>query len=225
VAAALFANHVALVTAGLLPRAALLGPNLRRLPASAPPGTVGLTFDDGPDPVGTPRVLDHLDAAGARATFFVIGERAARHRELLAEIVRRGHRLGNHTWSHPRAFFFLPPGRLRDEIARTQDLLEETSGDRPAWFRAPAGIRSPLLDLVLARAGLELASWTRRGYDTVERDPGAVARRLTRNLEARDILLLHDGGSRRTGIEALPRLLDALAAAGLRAVPLPEAPA
>ena len=143
VVAALLADHLTLVTAGLLPRAALLGPNLRRLPASAEVNEVGLTFDDGPDPSATPRVLDLLDEAGARATFFVIGERGAHHRRLLEDIVRRGHRLGNHTWSHPKAFFFLTPGRIREEIARTQELLDDVSGVPAAWFRAPAGIRGP----------------------------------------------------------------------------------
>ena len=223
VLAMLIADHAAVVGAGLLPRAALLGPNLRRLPPTAPREDVGLTFDDGPDPARTPRVLDLLDQAGARATFFVIGERGATHRELLHETVRRGHRLGNHTWSHPNAFFFLGPRRLRAEIARTQDLLGEVAGLSPAWFRAPAGIRSPMLDPLLARAGLGLASWTRRGFDAVERDPAAVARRLTRGLGGGDILLLHDGGTP-VVLEALPRVLDALAAAGLRGVPLPEAP-
>ncbi|HEX5043346.1 MAG TPA: polysaccharide deacetylase family protein [Candidatus Polarisedimenticolaceae bacterium] len=219
----LVADHVALVGAGLLPRSTLLGPNLCRLPPSAGEDVVALTFDDGPDPAVTPRVLDLLDGARARATFFVVGERAASHRPLLEEIVRRGHRLGNHTWSHPAGFFFLPPRALRAQIARTQDLLAEAAGEPPLWFRAPAGIRSPILEPLLARAGLRLASWTRRAFDTVERNPDTVARRLTRGLRAGDVLLLHDGGSAAV-LEALPRVLAAVAGAGLRSVPLPEPP-
>jgi len=220
VVATLVADHAALVTAGLLPRSTLLGPNLRRLPASAGDGVVALTFDDGPDQARTPRVLDLLDGAGARATFFVVGRRAAAQRPLLREIVGRGHRLGNHTWSHPAGFFFLGPGALRLQIARTQELLEEEAGTAPAWFRAPAGVRSPLLEPLLARAGLRLASWTRRGFDAVERDPERVARRLTRGLSTGDVLVLHDTGA--AVLEALARVLRALAAAGLRGVPLPE---
>jgi len=216
----LVADHAALVAAGLLPRAALLGPNLRRLPPSAGGNAVGLTFDDGPDPAVTPRVLDLLDGARAHATFFVVGVRAAAQRPLLREIVRRGHRLGNHPWSHPAGFFFLGPRRLRAQIARTQDLLSEVAGEAPSWFRAPAGIRSPLLEPLLARAGLRLASWTRRAFDTVERNPETVARRVIRDLKPRDVLLLHDGGNP-TVLEALPRVLAALHAAGLRGVPLP----
>ena len=221
---ALVADHVALVTAGLLPRSTLLGPNLRRLPASAGDDVVALTFDDGPDPAVTPRVLDLLERAQARATFFVVGERAAGQRALLQEIVRRGHRLGNHTWSHPNGFFFLPPAALGAQIARTQELLTEVAGAPPLWFRAPAGIRSPLLEPMLARAGLRLASWTRRAFDTVARSPETVARRLTQGLRPGDVLLLHDGGNAGV-LEALPRVLDAMAAAQLRGVPLPEASA
>ena len=220
VVGALVADHVALVTAGLLPRSTLLGPNLRRLPASAGSDAVALTFDDGPDPAVTPRVLDVLDRAGARATFFVVGKRGAAQRPLLREIVRRGHRLGNHTWSHPTGFFFLGPKALRLQIARTQDLLGEEAGEPPLWFRAPAGIRSPLLEPLLARAGLRLASWTRRGFDTVERNPETVARRLTRGLAAGDVLLLHDAGP--VALKALPGVLQAMDAARLRGVPLPE---
>jgi peptidoglycan/xylan/chitin deacetylase (PgdA/CDA1 family) len=181
---------------------------------------VALTFDDGPDPAVTPRVLDLLEDAQARATFFVVGERAARRRPLLDEIVRRGHRLGNHTWSHPVGFFFLPPRALRAQIARTQDLLAEAAGEPPLWFRAPAGIRSPILEPLLAGAGLRLASWTRRAFDTVERNPETVARRLTRGLRSGDVLLLHDGGNAAV-LEALPRVLAAMAATGLRSVALP----
>jgi peptidoglycan/xylan/chitin deacetylase (PgdA/CDA1 family) len=224
--ATLVADHAAMVAAGLLPRSALLGPNLRRLPGRS--SEVGLTFDDGPDPRITPRVLELLEAAGATATFFAVGVKGAAHLDLLREVVRRGHRLGNHTWSHPHTFFFLGPRRLRLEIERTQDMLGGVAGDPPAWFRAPAGIRGPFLEPLLARTGLGLASWTRRGFDTVERDAAAVAARLTRGLRAGDVLLLHDAGAARarTGssvvLEALPRVLDALAAAGLRGVALPE---
>jgi peptidoglycan/xylan/chitin deacetylase (PgdA/CDA1 family) len=132
--------------------------------------------------------------------------------------------LGNHTWSHPNGFFFLGPGALRAQIARTQDLLADAAGAPPLWFRAPAGIRSPILEPLLARAGLRLASWTRRGFDTMERNPDRVAHRLTRGLRAGDVLLLHDGGNAGV-LGAFPRVLDALAAARLRGVPLPEAPA
>lgn len=226
IAGALVANHYVTIAGGLLPRSALLGPNLRRSGAARRAGAVVLTFDDGPDPSVTPDVLDLLDARGALASFFCIGEHAARHRALTAEIARRGHRLENHSHTHSNAFFFHPPATLDREIGFCQEELHRASGRAPSFFRAPAGIRSPLLESALARAGLRLASWTRRGFDTASRDPVAVASRLTRELSAGDVVLLHDGASRRHSrrepvvLQALPRVLDAIEAAGLRAMPL-----
>ena len=231
IAGVLLADHCATIAGGLLPRSALLGPNLRRSAAAEAAGAVVLTFDDGPDPLTTPKVLDALEARGAKATFFCIGEHAARHRALTAEIAQRGHRLENHSYTHRNGFFFHLPAALDREIGRCQEELQRASGRTPSFFRAPAGIRSPLLESALARAGLRLASWTRRGFDTTSRDPAAVASRLTRNLSAWDVVLLHDGACRarplreRVVLKALPLVLDAIEAAGLHAMPLmDEAP-
>ncbi len=226
------ANHAALAVAGLLPRSRLLGPNLVRLPEDARRrGEVALTFDDGPDPDVTPRVLDLLDAHGATASFFLIGRRAARHAPLVREMVRRGHSAENHTHRHRAGFAALPFGAVQREIAAAQDAIADAAAGRaPRFFRPPAGIRSPLLDPALAAAGLLHVSWTRRGFDTVRRDPAALSRRLGRGLAAGDVLLLHDGNAARTrdggaavALEALPALLRQIAAAGFRAVSLPRA--
>ncbi len=223
--AALVANHALIAAGGLLPRSRLLGPNLTRLPdAAAARREVALTFDDGPDAEITPRVLDLLDAAGARASFFCIGTRAERHPRVVREIAARGHRLENHSYRHSHAFWFLPWRALLDEIERTQRVLQELGGAAPRYFRAPAGLRSPLLEPALARTGLTLASWTRRGFDTVSRDPRAVAARLTNGLAAGDVLLFHDGrghvGSGDVVLGALPHVLSCLSRDGLRGVPL-----
>jgi peptidoglycan/xylan/chitin deacetylase (PgdA/CDA1 family) len=230
IAGTLFANHVLLAGNSLWPQSPYLGPTLSRLPESAARrGEVALTFDDGPQPGITPRVLDLLDQAGARASFFCIGRRVAAHPDLAAEIVRRGHRLENHTWSHPGLFACYLPAAQRREMLRTQEIMEEVAGRRPAFFRAPAGFRNLFLDRELWAAGLTLAAWTRRGYDTVERDPAKVTERLLRGLRAGDVLLLHDGSSLHEEgnplvLDALPRVLDGLAAAGLRSVPLEAEP-
>ena len=227
IAGTLFADHVLLTAAGLWPQSPFLGANLTRLPGEAARrGEVALTFDDGPDPAVTPAVLDLLDRWQARASFFLIGRKAAAQPDLTAEIVRRGHRVENHTWSHPSAFCCYPPAAQRREIARAQEAIAHAAGRAPAWFRAPAGFRNPLLDRELCVSGLRLASWTRRGYDTVERRAARVADRLLHGLAGGDILLLHDGSAARDPsgspviLEALPRLLEGIAAAGLRAVPL-----
>ncbi len=115
------------------------------------------------------------------------------------------------------------------EIGDAQALLADLTGVAPFCFRAPAGLRSPLLDPVLHRLGLHLVSWTRRGFDTRDRDPARVLARLTRGLTAGDILLLHDGHAQRSAdgkpivLHVMPRLLAALQTAGLKAVTLTAA--
>ncbi|MGJ7489467.1 polysaccharide deacetylase family protein [Variovorax sp. ZT4R33] len=223
-------NHALITGAGLTPRSRLLGPNVTRLPAAAVARReVALTIDDGPDPAVTPQVLDVLEAYGQRATFFCIADRVAAHPALAREIVARGHSIQNHTARHRHDFSFLGPRGYAAEISRAQDLLAQATGERPTCFRAPAGLRNPFLAPVLRRLGLSLVSWTRRGFDTRERDPAKVLERLVRGLAAGDILLLHDGNAARTAaghpvvLEVLPPLLARLKADRLRAVTLPEA--
>lgn len=228
--AALAANHVLLGIAGLCPRSRILGPNLTRLPdAAAARMEVALTFDDGPDPDVTPQVLDLLDAYAARATFFCIADAAARHPVLCREIARRGHGVENHSRRHFAGFALLGVRGMRDEIDRAQVILTEVCGRAPQFFRPPAGLRNPLLDPVLYATGLQLVSWTRRGFDTRTSDAARVAARLLDELAAGDILLLHDGHAARTSsgvpvvLDALPRVLERLQVQGLRPVALHEA--
>jgi peptidoglycan/xylan/chitin deacetylase (PgdA/CDA1 family) len=211
------------------PRSRLLGPNLSRLPDTADfENRVALTFDDGPDPKVTPKVLDILGEHGARATFFVIGQRADQYPEIVSETARRGHRIENHSYTHAHGFAFFGPRALARDIDRAQQSLARASGRRPVFFRAPAGIRNPWFEPVLAQRGLNLASWTRRGYDAVDREAERVTRRLLKGLAARDVLLLHDGSAARSRngqpvvLEALPRLLDAMAESKLSSIYLPH---
>lgn len=138
------ANHALLTLAGLLPRSTLLGPNITRLPASAAArGEIALTIDDGPDPEITPRVLDLLDAAGAKASFFCIGRRARQYPVLCREIIARGHHVENHGDAHSNAFSLFGPGRMRADIAAAQAALSDITGRRPRFFRPTAGLRNP----------------------------------------------------------------------------------
>ncbi|MGF6673962.1 polysaccharide deacetylase family protein [Paraburkholderia tuberum] len=208
--AAIVANHALFTIAGLLPRTTLLGPNWTRLPANPRNAdAIALTIDDGPDPVVTPQVLDLLDAFDVRATFFCIGAKVERYPQLAREIVARGHGLENHSQMHVHTFSVAFPRALTREIAAAQRTLETVSGARPMFFRAPAGLRNLFLEPVLRKLDLRLAAWTRRGYDTRERDPHMVARRLLDGLAARDILLLHDGNAALT-IEGQPLILAVL---------------
>jgi peptidoglycan/xylan/chitin deacetylase (PgdA/CDA1 family) len=228
--AAIFVNHAIFTVTGLLPRTSLLGPNWTRLPAGAHNAdAIALTIDDGPDPVVTPRVLDLLDAFDVRATFFCIGANVQRYPALAREIVARGHALENHSQVHVHTFSVTLPGALTREIDAAQRTLEEVCGERPMFFRAPAGLRNIFLEPVLRKLDLRLAAWTRRGYDTRERDPRVVTRRLLDGLAARDILLLHDGNAALTIegtpliLAVLPRVIDAARQKELRFVTLREA--
>ena len=229
-AGAILADHLALGLLGLLPDAGAIGPSLARLPAAAASrGEVALTFDDGPDPEVTPRVLDLLDRAGARASFFCVGRRAARHPELVAEIAGRGHGVENHSHSHAAGFALRGPWAIRRDLLEAQAVLTAAAGRAPRFVRAPFGIRGPMLDPALAGTGLRHVAWTRRGRDTVRGDPALVLGRLTQGLAGGDILLLHDAGAAPgpdgapVVLAVLPALLARLADAGLRAVSLSEA--
>jgi peptidoglycan-N-acetylglucosamine deacetylase len=217
---AVLADHLLISAAGLVPRSHLLGPNCTRLPDAAG-GAIALTLDDGPDPEVTPRVLTLLAAHQVRATFFCIGARVRQYPQLAREIVALGHGLENHTERHSPCFSLMGPRAIADEVRHAQDSIEEVTGEVAQFFRAPAGLRNPFLEPVLARQNLRLVSWTRRGFDTVNRDPERILARLTRALGAGDILLLHDGHAARTAagtpvlLEVLPRLLESLAAARL----------
>lgn len=226
---ALAANHLALTVAGLWPRSRSLGANWARLPSAAAAGHIAITIDDGPDPDVTPRVLDLLDRFDARASFFCIGAMAQRYPDLCREIVRRGHAVENHSQHHDHHFATFGPWRMAREVQSGQDNLAAITGQRPRFFRPTAGLRNPFLEPVLARQGLYLASWTRRGYDTRNRDAHDVIRRLTGRLSAGDILLLHDGHAARTAtgqpvvLAVLPAVLEAAAAAGLKPITLRSA--
>jgi peptidoglycan/xylan/chitin deacetylase (PgdA/CDA1 family) len=224
---AVLLNHVVLALIGLWPRSRLLGANMLRLPnAAVSRNEIALTFDDGPDPDVTPKVLDILDLHQAKASFFVIGDKAAAHRELIREIVKRGHSIENHSRKHSSFFGFFAWTALREDIGTAQEIIASITGRPPEFFRAPMGIRNPMLDPVIARLGLRYITWTRRGFDTVTGDPSVVLQRLTRNLSAGDVLLLHDrrtGAQRAMVLEVLPALLDRIAAVGLKPVSLPLA--
>jgi peptidoglycan/xylan/chitin deacetylase (PgdA/CDA1 family) len=154
-----------------------------------------LTIDDGPDETDTPQLLDLLDRHGARATFFVIGERAARFPHLIAEIVRRGHEIGHHTHTHPAATFWCAtPARLDAELDLALATLAR-SGVRPRWFRAPVGIKNLLLNRALARRGLHYVGWTIRSGDCLPQTPARFAARNAARLQPGAILLVHEGAS------------------------------
>jgi peptidoglycan/xylan/chitin deacetylase (PgdA/CDA1 family) len=226
----IIANHAVLVALSLWPRSTWMDTNTTHLPSVvATAGRIALTIDDGPDPIVTPKVLEILERYGSKATFFCVGERVAEFPELAREILQRGHAIENHTQHHRWYFSLLGVAGLRQEITLAQHTIGKVTGTLPRYFRAPAGLRNPLLEWVLIREGLRLVSWTRRGFDTVRTEPAQVLQRLLRNLSDGDILLLHDGHAARCAdgspviLQVLPALLAKVAEQGLSAVTLQSA--
>ncbi len=209
--------------ASLNPRWRLFGPALSRVDGAD--GVVALTFDDGPDPHSTPAVLDALDAAGAKGTFFVVGSRVAAAPELTRAIVERGHQVGHHSYAHRWELFFVRR-RLQDDYARAVAAIEDATGRVPRFYRPPVGIVTPEVMDVAEGAGATLAAWSVRPYDGSIDDPEEVRRRVSDNIRAGDVVLLHDGclrGKRSPPVTgALPAILEDLAARGLRSVTLAE---
>jgi peptidoglycan/xylan/chitin deacetylase (PgdA/CDA1 family) len=174
--------------------------------------TMVLTFDDGPDPRYTPDILDTLRDYDVRAMFFVCGEMAEANPDLLTRMADEGHVVGNHTWSHP-LLTRLGRSRIRSEMERTCDIIEEAYGDRPEWFRAPYGAWNRAAFQLGAELGMEPLAWT---VDTLDwTSPGArtITRRVENGAAPGVVVLSHDaGGDRSQSVRALrdylPRLLD-----------------
>jgi peptidoglycan/xylan/chitin deacetylase (PgdA/CDA1 family) len=185
---------------------------------------IWLTIDDGPDDEDTPRILDLLDRHGARATFFLIGERAERFPMLVSEILRRGHGVGHHTQTHPSATFWrATPARVRAEIDAGLLALGK-SGANPSWFRPPVGIKNLFLADELRRRGLGCVGWNVRSRDSFSRDPEQVASRVMRSVRPGSIVLMHEGPflARSVRVRALELLLERLSAVRMACV-LPAA--
>jgi peptidoglycan/xylan/chitin deacetylase (PgdA/CDA1 family) len=228
--AALVANHLVLMLVGLWPRSHWMGPNWTQLPTTAAARReIALTIDDGPDPEVTPQVLTLLAQHGIHATFFVIGARAERYPDLCRDIVRAGHAVENHSQRHRHNFALMGLKGITQELQAAQATLTTITGQRPVFFRAPAGFRNPFLDPVLHRMGMQLASWSVRGFDTRVGHAGQVTAKLMAGLRPGAILLLHDGNAARTAagqpviLAVLPALLEAAVAANLRFVTLRQA--
>ena len=188
----------AYVVCGLRPSSQLFG---RTLVAPRQPEEMALTFDDGPNPTCTPYLLDLLGKHGVRATFFVIGQFAAQERALVRRAHDEGHLIANHTLRHPN-LFRTDQRTTRDELARTQIVLEQITGQRPRFFRPPYGLRRPATQRIARALGLTTVTWNLIGNDWTPLTAEGIADRV-RTLAARNTsrgfatnLVLHDGDHR-----------------------------
>ncbi len=183
---------------------------------------VALTFDDGPHPEHTPAMLDLLAAHGCRATFFVVGEHAQRHPQLLRRMRAEGHAIGLHSHGHSRWFNCWPPHLVMRDLGRCGASIADATGEAPPrLFRPPVGLKNPLVGEAARRMGLVTVTWSERAWDRPGRDAGPIAARLVAGLAPRAILMLHDGHEpgrpvdRSPSVAALALLLPELRARGL----------
>ena len=200
----LFVSHLLILFPTLVANCQWWGPVLTHF--ATPRREVWLTIDDGPDPMHTPRLLEILQRFQAKATFFVIGERAAKFPSELARIRAAGHEIANHTATHPSGTFWcLPPSRIAREI--------DQCGVSTCYFRGPAGLKNFFVHPALQRRKMDLVGWTVRGLDTVSRNADAVAARILREVKPGAIILLHEGHRTATDPEFHPRCLERTLAA------------
>ncbi len=209
----LLASHALCLWGVLAPASRLYGPVLTRLPGDA----VWLTIDDGPSDDTRP-LLDLLDAHDAKATFFLVGARAAARPDLVREIVARGHGIGNHSQTHPQAMFWaLGPARMRREIAGCQATLTAIAGRAPVWFRSVVGHTNPFVHAPLRDARLARVGWSARGFDAVKADVADVVARIDADLAPGAIVLLHEGAAHGRNVAMVDGVLARMRARGLRA--------
>ncbi|MFJ8149602.1 polysaccharide deacetylase family protein [Streptomyces sp. NPDC096094] len=176
--------------------------------------TMLLTFDDGPDPRYTPDILDTLAKYDVRATFFVCGEMADYNRDLLSRMADEGHVVGNHTWSHP-LLTSLGRRRIRSEMERTSEVVEQAYGEPPRWFRAPYGAWNRAAFQLGAELGMEPLAWTVDTLDWTTPGTGTIVDRVEDGAAPGVVVLSHDaGGDRSQSVRALRSYLPALLDSG-----------
>jgi peptidoglycan-N-acetylglucosamine deacetylase len=203
----------------------VFGRVLTHLPGDEP--VVSLTFDDGPNPRATPRILDVLRRERVRATFFVLGRHAERWPELVRRAALEGHQLGNHGYFH-RKLHRRTPAYVRDDLTRGTEQIVRASGVRPRHFRAPHGFRSPWVTPIASSLGQRTVGWSLGVWDSARPGADAIASRALEGMQAGSILLLHDGdgydpdGDRLQTAEALPAIIEGLRGRGFRFTTLPD---
>ena len=180
-------------------------------------GTISLTFDDGPDPEVTPRVLDVLGEEGVKASFFVIGRVAEKHPELVQRIVDEGHVVGNHTYNHDYVF---SKERAEKQVSEGQEVIEKIIGKKPAYFRPPFGVMTPEIANAVKKENCAIIGWDLRSQDGRIRTKEATIKRVKSNLNKATVLLFHDTNP--TTPDALKEIIHLCKQNGMKIVSVPE---
>jgi peptidoglycan-N-acetylglucosamine deacetylase len=202
----------------------VFGAPLARLPGND--GAVSITFDDGPNPDATPRILDTLRDEDVRATFFVLGRHADRWPDLVKRMAAEGHQLGNHGYWH-RKLHRRTPAYVREDLTKGTEAIERAGGVHPRHFRAPHGFRNPWVTPIARSLGQRTVGWSLGVWDSAKPGAAEIVERTLRGMRAGSILLLHDGdgydeaGDRTQTAAALPGIIRGLRERGLRFTTLP----
>ncbi|HEX2602370.1 MAG TPA: polysaccharide deacetylase family protein [Gemmatimonadaceae bacterium] len=187
---------------------------------------VALTFDDGPNPDATPRILDTLGEKGVRATFFVLGSHAERWPELVRRMSSEGHQLGNHGYFH-RKLQFKSPFYVSRDIRLGIRAIRRAGAPAPRYFRAPHGFRSPWTTPIASSYGERTVGWSLGVWDSDRPGVNEIVRRTIEGVTPGSIVLLHDGdgynpdGDRMQTAAALPHIIDRLTDQGYEFATLP----
>ena len=202
----------------------IFGRALSSLPGSGK--RVALTFDDGPNPDATPRILDELAAANVKATFFLLGRHVDKWPEIAKRVATDGHAIGNHGYFH-RKLHVHGPAYVRMDLTKGMEAIERATGVTPRLFRAPHGFRSPWVTSIASSLGQRTIGWSLGVWDSDRPGAEVIAKRTIQGTKPGSILLLHDGdgydinGDRKQTAQAIPTIVRTLLAQGYTFVPVP----
>lgn len=191
-----------------------------RTKSSAPSNEIALTFDDGPVPGKTSRLLDILKAHNVPAAFFCIGNRVNEHRDVVRRIHNEGHLVGNHSYWHAATFDLLPASKVEKELIDTNTAIHASIGVSPRFFRPPYGVTNPMLATAVKRGGFTVVGWSVRSFDTMTDDREKLFNRVTRSLKGGDVVLFHDFCD--STIDILPDFIKHVSEVGLKIVRVDE---
>ncbi len=179
---------------------------------------ISITFDDGPNPEFTPKVLALLKNYNAKATFFLIGKNAEKHPEIVRQIIEEGHTIGNHSYSHSKNFGFFSSEKVAAELRQTNSILKKITGKDLKLFRPPFGVTNQNIKKGLKNTGHYSIGWSKRSFDTTNISEEKIIKRITSNLKKGDIILLHDSSAK--SVAVLEQLLLTLPPHKLQSVPV-----
>ncbi len=181
---------------------------------------VTLTFDDGPHPEITPKILEVLSKENIKASFFLIGKNAEQYPSLVNEIINQGHVVANHSYCHQNSLGFFNEAKLRRDFEKCNNIITKITGRQPAFFRPPFGVTNPRFANVLAKLNMVSIGWSIRSLDTIITSTEALLKKIVPSLKRGSIILLHD--TQQVTLDVLPQLIQHCKNNNIKIVSLPE---